>query len=193
MRLQRRGMSLVEAVLAVVIFIVVMAGVLVSMLMGDRSYAVNDAVVHVQEEVRRAFDSMVTELRQAGGAVTVTGGTQLDFQLALGYNLPNPCPANAVCWGAHDSAGADQATWRVRYRQNGSQLVRELLDINGFVQAGTRVLANDVSSLAFTFNPNSNIVRIQLQIQDSRPQLPGGAITAGPTPIITQVRLRNAG
>ena len=184
-------MSLVEAVLSVVIFVVVMAGVLVSMLMGDRSYAVNDAVVHVQEEVRRALDSMVTELRQAGGAVTVTGGTQLDFQLALGYNLPNPCPANAVCWGAHNSAGANQANWRVRYRQNGTQLVRELLDVNGLLQAGTRVLANDVNSLAFTYN--TNIVRIQLQIRDSRPQLPGGAITAGPTPLITQVRLRNAG
>ena len=193
MRLQRRGMSLVEAILSVVIFVVIAAGILVSMLMGNRSYVVNDAVVHVQEEVRRAFDSMVTELREAGGAVAVTGGgSGLEFQLALGYNLAAPCLASAVCWGARDLNGVNQALWLIRYRLNGTQLIREVLNnANPRVVQSTRVLANDVSSVAFTYN--TNIVRVQLQIRDTRPQLPGGGLNAGVVPIVTQVRLRNAG
>ena len=146
----REGMSLVEAILSVVIFVVIAAGILVSMLMGNRSFIVNDAQVHVQEEIRRAFDNMTTELREAGGTVTVTGGDQLEFQIALGYDLPNPCPADAVCWGARDITGAAQADWSIRYRLNGTRLVRELLDTGGGVQAGTRALAVDASSLAFT-------------------------------------------
>lgn len=186
-------MSLVEAILATVIFVVIAVGILIGMLMGDRAYTLNDAMVHVQEEVRRAFDNMVPELREGGGTVTVTGGNQLEFQLALGYDLPNPCPNDAVCWGAHDSAGVNQANWRVRYRQNGTQLLRELLDAGGTVQAGTRRLANDVSSLAFAYNATTNMVTIQLQIRDTRPQLPGGGVNAATSPLITQVRLRNAG
>ena len=186
-------MSLVEAILAAVIFVVIATAILVSMLMGDRAYTLNDAMVHVQEEVRRAFDNMVPELREGGGIITVTGGNQLEFQLALGYDLANPCPNDAVCWGAHDSAGANQADWRVRYRRNGTQLVRELLNAAGAVQAGTRRLANDVSSLAFTYDAVTHMVTIQLQIRDTRPQLPGGGVNAATSPLTTQVRMRNAG
>ena len=54
----RSGMSLVESIIAIAIFVVITSALLLSILMGNRSYALTDAVVHVQEEVRRGFDNI---------------------------------------------------------------------------------------------------------------------------------------
>jgi Tfp pilus assembly protein PilW len=170
---------------------VLIGAVFVSSLMGGKLYFSSEIFVHVQQQARQAFDNMVQELRQADGAIAVAVN-QCTFQLALGYNLPAPCPANAVCVGARDANGVNQSGWSLRYRLNGTQLVREILNPAGVVQPGTRVLANDVSSLAFTYTGGSaNTVTVQLQVQRTSQQLAGGSLAAAPTPLITRVRLRN--
>ena len=124
-----------------------------------------------------------------------TGASQVDFQLALGYNQPLPCPANAECWGAYDQAGARQAGWRVRYRLDGAQaqLLRELVDATGVVQPGTRVLANRISQVSFAYVAGTTrTVTIALQAQRTSAELPGGSVTVGPTPLVMRLRLRNS-
>ena len=172
------------------LFGVIAGALIVTFTMSQRAFISADAAVYVQQQARQALMQMTQELRQAGGVV-VAAGNQLTIQLDLGYNLAGPCPANAVCWGARDQAGAAQSGWSIRYRLNGTQLVRELLNAAAVVQPGTRVLANDVSQSTFTYVAATRTITIQLQVRRASSQIAGGGINASPTPLVTTIRLRN--
>lgn len=184
------GTSLVELSVVVVIFTLLLAALFATFLAIQRHYASSEAYIHVQEEARRASNAMARELRNAGGAITAAG-SQLAFQLPLGLNMAPPCSPNTVCWGAFDQAGAAQPSWSIRYRVNGTQLVREIRNAGGVVQA-TRVLANDVGLLSFSYvGAPANTVTAQLQILQTSQQLPGGSMGTTPAPLVIQVKLRN--
>ena len=74
------------------ILALVIGALLVTFLSGQSSYLSMDASIQVQEETRRAFDTMVRELREAGQVLSCVSPScqTLDFKLALGYNLTNP-------------------------------------------------------------------------------------------------------
>lgn len=195
-----RGLTFVELIILVGLFTVVAAALFSASLIGNRSHVVAESYVYVNQEARRALDAMASELQSAGGIVT-PAGSQLTFQVALGFNqrvdglLLAACPVNAICWGARDALGAPQAgpgwlVWSVRYRLNGSQLVREILN-GAVVQPGTRVLANDVAALTFTYFPAPRrTVAIQLQVRRTNAALPGsGQIQTDP--LVMHVKLRN--
>jgi len=93
-----RGLTLLELLFALLIAAVLIAALFVTATVGRMSYVSADARAHVHQQVRQAFDHMAEELREAGGTVTVTGGSQLKFQVALGYDLGGSCPPSAVCW-----------------------------------------------------------------------------------------------
>ena len=186
-----RGMTTMEMLVVLALFAVIAGALMTSYLTSSRAFTSADASVYVQQQARQAMGEMTRELRQAGGAVVV-GASQLTVQQDLGYDLAAPCPANAVCWGARDQAGNVQFGWSSRFRLNGSQLVLEILDaaVPPAVQ-GTRVLANDVSQLTFTYVAATRTVTIQLQVRRTSSGLAGGSITAAPTPLVTSIRLRN--
>jgi hypothetical protein len=167
-------------------------------IMGYRSNVLGEAYVGVQADARRAMDQMVAELRQAGTVSVLPGAPPnppdniLEFQTNLGVGAP--CGAGVTCWGAVDQAGAPQAGWRIHYRRNAAtnQILREILDAGGISQPGTRVMVNNATQLTFTFNPPPlNSITAQLQIGWQTPDLPGGTLTASPTPLVFEVRLRN--
>ena len=196
------------------ILFVIGGGLLTTFLTGQTSYLSGDAYVRVQEEARKAFDNVVRELREAGwettvpkpspGLLYVGGGSgtssQLEFQVALGYNLPSGgCElapyAGAICWGAQDGSGANRAGWSVRYEVAGKQLLRKVFDAAGAEQTALqRVLANDVdapnSSFAWDAAASVRTVTITLQILYQNSALPGGSQTTNQ--LTSRVRLRNS-
>jgi hypothetical protein len=185
-----RGMSLVELIIVLVVFLGIVGVVLGVSVMGYRSNVLGEAYVDVQAQARWAMDHMVRELRQAGSVAVV--GNDLEFQLNLGVGAP--CGAGVACWGAMDQTGTPQAAWRIRYRRDPatSQILREILDAGGVVQPGTRILVNNASQMTFTYTPPPvNTVMAQLQIQRQSSYLPGGILAAAPTPLVFEVQLRN--
>ena len=185
------GFTITEMMVVTGLFLLLLVGLMVMFWTGQTSYVTTDAYLQVQQEARRAFDTMVREVRGAGGTI-VAAPSQLDFQTTLGYNLALAgCLANQVCWGAKDQGGADHPGWSVRYRVNGAQLLREILDAGGVVQVGTRVLANyvDAGASSFAWNAGERIVTMTFQGRYQNAQLAGGAQTIGP--LTARVRLRN--
>ncbi|MBI1992394.1 MAG: prepilin-type N-terminal cleavage/methylation domain-containing protein [Candidatus Omnitrophica bacterium] len=182
------GMTLLEVLVTLLILSVIVGAVFTSRILTQRLYLTTEAYVHVQQEARSAFDTMVRELRQAR-ASTLAAGAACTFQVALGYALPAPCPANGICWGARDEAGATQSGWKLRYQLAGAQLVRDILNAADQPQPGRRVLANDVSLLSFS--DVGGTVTIQLQVRETSAQLPGGSMST-PGTLTTRVRLRNS-
>ncbi|MBI4342168.1 MAG: hypothetical protein HY599_02235 [Candidatus Omnitrophica bacterium] len=192
-RIRRRsdkGFSVLEMVVVTGLFLVIAAGLMITFLTGQTSYVTTDAYLQVQQEARRAFDNMVREVRAGGGTMTVAAG-QLDFQMALGYNLALAgCVVNQVCWGAKDQNNTDRPGWNLRYRVSGTQLLREIF--NGATeQAGERVLANyvDAAATSFAWNAGDRIVTMTFQGRYQNAKLAGGAQTIGP--LTARVRLRN--
>lgn len=202
------GFTLVEIIIVSLLVVIIAGGFLTAFLTGQASYFSSDSSIQVQYEARRAFDVMVRELREArantGTAITTLpdGTKQLNFQVALGYNLvaTNPaCPANDVCWG-HE---AQATTGWVHYSivgaaGNNRQLIRclntnEAGAVAQFSAASCRVLANYVVTSVgvdnFAYDPVNRAVAITLQTQVTHPGLPTGRYTA--PRLTTQVRLRN--
>ena len=202
----RDGFSLVEMIVVSALFILLGVGILIALMGGQTSYLSMDAYVQAQEEARRAFDFMTRELRLAGWDTiplpAAVEGTQLDFQVALGYNLAG-CTPNAICWGAYDQSNVAHPGWFVRYLEaagptpnNPTQLVRRLFDGGGAQQGPQQVLANNVVAATTSFNwaPSpARTMTINLQIRVQHPLLPGGSMpmpVGGP--LTSQIRLRNA-
>ncbi|MBI2495977.1 MAG: hypothetical protein HYW10_05380 [Candidatus Omnitrophica bacterium] len=187
-----KGLTLIEILILVGISAFLFGALFVSFSIGQRSYTSSEANVQVQEAARRALNTMLDELRQAGGAITAAG-SQVDFQLALGYNLSAPCLPYSRCWGAFDQTGVRQPGWSVRYRLAGTQMIREVVDSAGLVQPGARVLANRISQVSFAYvGGTTNTLTIQLQAQYASTGLAGGSVTANPTPLVMRLRLRNS-
>ena len=182
------GFTLIELLIVVTVMSVIMGALFVSMIIGRSSYVSSDAYVQVQQEARRALDTMGRELRAARDPITVGAG-QVTFQVALGYDLVG-CVKDDVCWGAQDATGANQPNWNIRYSVNNSrQLVRDLL--NGAAVQSTRVLANEVNAATFIYTPATKVVTMTLDVVRNSNQLPGGQMAASPAPLAGRVTLRN--
>ena len=178
----------------VVVLMVVGSGLMAAFMTGQTAYLSADVSIQVQEEMRKALDAMVKELREAGSVVPSSGNRQLDFKVALGYNQPGiaGCPEDETCWGARDVAGTPHPDWTVRYLVSDNQLVREVYDASTPARRQSRrVLANLIDSEGpiFAWNATDRIVTIGLQVQANSPFLPGGLQSTG---VSTQVRLRNS-
>ncbi len=196
---QRTGFTLIELMFVVTILTIILGALLTSFMIGRSSYVTGDAYIQVQQEARRALDTMGKELRAARSTVAVAGnpaGSQLNFQIALGYNLAQAgCTANAVCWGAQDLTNVNQPNWSVQYRLAGTQLVRELLNGAQVVAGSQRVIANSVNAAAaaaqpiFAYDAPTKTVTIALDVRQASNQLAGGSMST--SPLTTRVRLRN--
>ena len=187
----RAGFTLLEVMVVLVLFSLVVGGLMTTLLTGQASYAVSEAYIQVQQEVRRAFDDMTRELREAGGTITATAA-QLEFQVSLGYDRTDVagCPADAVCWGAQGSDGLEQSDWSVRYRLDGTQLIREVLDDTATVQ-GTRTLANyvDAAASSFAWDSGNRTMTTVVAGRYQHPLATQAVQTIGP--LTSRVRLRN--
>lgn len=202
--MDRRGFTLVEMLVVLGIFGGIVGALLVSLLVSRTSYVSADAYIQVQQEARRAFDSLVRELHHAGRvnndvSLLEPGAQRLDLQIVRSYDA---AACGGICWGSDDPA---LPTGWVHYvldaadAQN-ARLMRcvtaNRLDAMPADFAGCRVLANRVNPLlansSFTYDHGNRVVTVKLQTAITSPQLPGGLMGTAPAPLLTRVRLRNA-
>jgi len=201
--MRRQGFALVEVLVVMGIFSGILGAVLASLLVSRTAFVSADAYVQVQQEARRAFDSMVNELRGAGQVnngvgIPEPGVQRLDFQIARGYDAAT---CGGVCWGS-DAPTLPNGWVHYVLDTTDPQNARFMrcvtatrLDPMPANFAGCRVLANNVSpalaNSSFAYDHGNRTVMVRLQTSVTSQQLPGGALGTAPAPLITQVRLRN--
>jgi len=200
-----RGYTLVELMIVAVVFLIIGGGLLTTLLTGRTSYLSADAYLTVQQESRRAFDTMVRELREAGNVTpAATNANQLNFQIARGYNTEVSCqnPA-AICWGS-DNATNEWVHYKIvnnlETPRNPWQLIRYRDGASGGAPPaqcnapGCRVLSNNVRAPgvnpnAFQYDSANKVLTITLQNAYANPALPTGQQA---TAVLTsRVKLRN--
>lgn len=214
--MRSHGFTLVELLVVSILTVIVAGGLLTAFLTGQTSYFSADAYVQVQQEARRAFDTMVRELREAGpsggtprlsvGPVGgVLAGNQLNFRIAMDYDTGT----GQITWGD----GTVVNNW-VHYAiitnnslsaGNQQQLARCTNgNAAGAVTSSAgctewRILANNVvlvpgGSFVIDSEPAPETVTIKLQVRYQSGLLPGGSQSLGSqtAPLTSRVRLRNA-
>lgn len=216
----RQGFTLPEALMVTGILGIVVGAMFVNSVNQQNAFFSMDNTIQAQEEVRRAMDVMVKELREANAqtcsAVKANNNSKLDFQLALGYNLAAPCPADATCWGAWSKGGLPMMGWKVRYsevaRSRGTktitqgkqkvvvnddsgviELIRQVIRPDGTVES-ERTLApsvvGDTESTSFACDADNKAISVSIQTQTPTSSLlPGGIRSSGR--LTAKIKLRN--
>lgn len=207
------GVSLVEMAIVVALFVVMGAALLIMLMGGQTALLSSDAALRAQEEARKALDNVVRELR---GAVHITcdqtafdplapntdctsTGSRLNFRLVW-YD------AGTGMVDAGSGTAVDNAV--LHYAVLGTQLIRyqdasytAATPATCDVGAGCRVVANNVSSIVFSWdgftlggNPATpRVLTVTLESSVGSAALPGG-VTAGALKtgiITTRVKARN--
>jgi type IV pilus assembly protein PilW len=144
------GMTLIELLVGLVISAIIVAGVYRVFVAQTRAYTVQEQVVEVQQNIRGAMELMLRDIRMAGYKSNVNPVT-LAASIFPGDNtLTVKTDAIRV-----EYQRAGNANTVVYYRDNSSQLIRELY-INGALNV-TDVLLQSVDTLNFTYGVDGTV------------------------------------
>ena len=193
---RRGGTTLLELLLAAVLFIGISAILITSLFAEHRFYLSSQTYIQVQWEARRALDAMERELygsgnvRRAGdpvGGADFAGETQVDFQIERGFDQ---VACGGICWGDETATGR----WLHVLRNASSQLVRcsTLQQADPIDFSTCRVLANYAQTFTVDYQHSAREVRIHLRVFKASSQLPGGGMGTTPVVLTRQIRLRNS-
>ncbi|MDP2653792.1 MAG: prepilin-type N-terminal cleavage/methylation domain-containing protein [Candidatus Omnitrophota bacterium] len=171
--ISRRGFTLTEVMIAVFIFTILAAACYGLMAAGSSSWQVNRVKSELYQEMRKAQDWMIADLRQAGSTsvtdVTANGTwfTACTFRTSAGVS------GGTIAWSGNTIQFSKGGT-------NSSQLLRTTGGV-------TRVLANNVQTLQFRrLSATPRMMEVSLQTQKNVPGAP--AVTAN---LNFKVQLRN--
>lgn len=168
---RRRGLSLVEVVLASTLFTGIGYVLALSMRASDQSYATVTSGVAANTEIRAFTTCMADELKGARAATVDVAQdgvhSRIEFQTAIRSDDAEPA------WGAYErdldvaEANCSQPGWNVRYRvvggqEGGDSLVRQIVDTSGEVRH-TRTLAEDVTEFTVSAVGDVWVVRLTTQ------------------------------
>jgi len=149
-RLNRKGVTLIELLIALVICGMVAAGIYQVFIAQNKAYTVQDQVIEVQQSVRSAMEILLRDLRMAGydndnilSTITITSplANLSDNAITVNYEY-------------YDKTLAQYQKHTVAYWRDGSSLIRQLT-LNDVATPQETVLEN-VENLNFTYGVDVN-------------------------------------
>ncbi|MBI4355344.1 MAG: hypothetical protein HY597_02685 [Candidatus Omnitrophica bacterium] len=141
-RTWRAGFSLTEVMVGMGVLILLLGGIYIVVLAGQRSYDVGDTRIRVNQEARRALDAMAKELRTAGRASILFTDGDADALLDPGDSLAFSVVTGMV-------GGVQQLSTLIVYSLGGVNNLQLLRTQDGV----SRVLANDVQQVSYQPTP----------------------------------------
>lgn len=149
-RLNRKGVTLIELLIALVICGMVAAGIYQVFIAQSKAYTVQEQVTEVQQSVRSAMEIMLRDLRMAGFD---------NDSLLSTVTIPSPI-ANlgnndiTVNYEYYDKTLAQYQKHTVRYWRDGSSLMRKLTVDDGAYKE--EPLLENVDDLNFRYGVDAN-------------------------------------
>jgi len=119
----------------VVIFSFIMAGVYGMTLLGDAYWQVNRVKIEIQQDLRKALDWMINDLRQAGDESIIDVPADDAWYPSITFKLPDSVVNGILVW----------ETDTIRFARGGTDS-SQIQRIKG---TDTRILAQNVQSLQF--------------------------------------------
>ncbi|MCA9407412.1 MAG: prepilin-type N-terminal cleavage/methylation domain-containing protein [Candidatus Omnitrophica bacterium] len=150
----KQAFSLVEMMVTMVIFSILLGGLYASAAVGEKAWDVNAVKVELHQELRKAMEWMIYDLRQAGQASITNVPSDGAWYTTITFKSASGVTAGTIDWDAN-------STQFVRGGTGNAQLQRIR---NGV----TKVLALDLSSLQFRRQAGSpNVLEVALAAQKS--------------------------
>ena len=174
--LDKRGVTLIELLVAFVICALVIAGVYRIFIAQTKAYTIQDQVVEVQQNIRNAMEMMVRDIRMAG----------FDYDNSTS---PKTIGANPLVVGAstitveyeYNNNGVSKI-YRETYRLNGNNLEKQHSEDGGAVS--TEVLLENVDALEFTCGTDGKILDYSKQDGEVDSWIPCGNVVNGSDKVI---------
>ncbi len=152
MNVRKSGLSMVELMVAVIIFTIMAIGIYTILFVGQEFWLSSKTRVELQQEARRAMEKMINELRQAGDLSISDVPADGTWRNTITFKTPSGVAAGALTWNA-DS---------IQYSRGGVEGMQFLRTSAGVAQ----VIALDIQSLQFRRQVASpNILEISIQAQ----------------------------
>ena len=191
--LNKRGITLIELLIAFVILAITVAAIYRIFITQTRAYTVQDQVVDVQQTIRTAMEIMVRDLRMAQFHYNSPSSNLLDTGKAFNM-LDNPLQitpsANSLTVEyEYYNAGPPLKSerHRVDYALNGTEL-RRTLTIDGGGGA-FEILLGNVQALSFTCGTDGVLEEYSSQDGVVDAWVPCGGVVAGTKVIAIRVSL----
>lgn len=186
--LNQRAFSLVEVMVVVLILSMMVSGGYFALSSGESSWFTTEAGIQVQENLRKAVDTMTAELRQSQfSLVTITDGGGLGSTDSVRFQIPVICKTGdpllnaagdvahwgaTLRWGCRDAACMDAdndcATEDYQYIEyeigTGNVLTRKVLDGSSAVVREDAV-ANHISDLQLTLSNATSVLTLTVTAQ----------------------------
>jgi len=174
----KKGFTFIEIMVVAAISSVVAAGVFLVTSSTRSTWNSSDALIQLQQELRKAMTAISDELRETSVS-----------KLYIDSSLSQPFPNNGVSYnsitfflnqGVDVSGNIIWSTNFVSYTLSGSQVIRTYA-------GSSKVTANNINSLSFVRNPSiPNVVVINIGAQKTTPL--GQTLNAA---LDTEVAVRN--
>ena len=156
----RQGMTIVEVLISAMIFSIVLAACYALLIAGSDSWETNDAKIELQQDIRRAVDWIMQDLRQAGSASITNGPTTANgtWYTLITFRKASSVSGGSVVWDTDTTKYSLGGTGSTQLqRQVGSQT--------------PKVIGQNFQSLQFRRQSSSaNIVDVTMQSQKKTPR-----------------------
>ncbi len=150
----QQGFTFAEIMVALAIFVLITGGAYTLALTSQGHWDTNRVVIQLHQELRKASDWMVSDLRQAGPGAIFTVPADGTLYSSISFKKGASISSGALVW-------ENDAIQYARGGTGSSQIIR--------TQGGnSKVLANKISGLTFRRQPTSpDILEITIQGADT--------------------------
>ena len=148
------AVSLVECMVAMAIFLMIAGGIYTTVATSENSWSVNKVKIELQQELRKAMEWMINDLRQAGNTSITNVPADGTWYTTITFKDASSVTSGTLQWAANT----------VQFVRGGTGSV-QLQRISGGV---TKVLAQRMSSLQFRRqSTTSNILEVSMAAQST--------------------------
>ena len=147
----QKGMSLVEALIAVLIFSLIFGACLMVLLSGVDSFETSDMRAQLQQNLRKAMEKIKEDLRQSGASTITNVPADGTLYTTITFKTATGVSSSQITWDSNT----------ITYTLASANLLRTY---GGQI----RVVATQISSVQFRRQSStSDIVEVSLQAQDT--------------------------
>ena len=150
--MKNRGFSLVELMITTALFSAMTVIVMQILITSQRGWSAGSDIQELQNNLNLGMSNMLRELQNTNLDKITADADSVVFQVPVGYNT-----GGEIIWGADNTSG-NKISYSVDVQR---RLVRGLLNAADSV-VSSRILANDIQTLAFDFTANIKIITISL-------------------------------
>lgn len=152
--LNKKGISLVEVLVTLAIFSMMSASLYAAMSVGQNSWETNRVHIELQQEMRKAMEAMINDLRQASNSSIINVPADNQWYPTITFRKPTGVTSGSIVWDANT----------LQFVKGGTDSDQLLRVYNGT----TKIMCQYLDSMQFRRQSmSSNTLEVVLRAEDT--------------------------